>query len=282
VDLQKYFEVMELKPTIKDSPNAVAIKEVKGNIEFDDVSFAYHKGQKVLKDINLHIRPDETIALVGQSGSGKTTITKLLMRFYDVSQGEIKLDDQDLRDLKIYDLRRAIGLVPQEAVLFNDTIAYNIAYGKSDATQEEIEEATKKANLHEFVMKLPRKYGTIVGERGVKLSGGQKQRLAIARVILENPEIIIFDEATSQLDSSNERKIQQAFQNLTKNKTTIIIAHRLSTVMDADRIIVFKQGQIVQQGKHQELIKQDGVYKHLWQLQTQKNQVAKNTQVLDN
>jgi ATP-binding cassette subfamily B protein len=273
---------MELKPTIKDSPNAVAIKEVKGNIEFDDVSFAYHKGQKVLKDINLHIRPDETIALVGQSGSGKTTITKLLMRFYDVSQGEIKLDDQDLRDLKIYDLRRAIGLVPQEAVLFNDTIAYNIAYGKSDATQEEIEEATKKANLHEFVMKLPRKYGTIVGERGVKLSGGQKQRLAIARVILENPEIIIFDEATSQLDSSNERKIQQAFQNLTKNKTTIIIAHRLSTVMDADRIIVFKQGQIVQQGKHQELIKQDGVYKHLWQLQTQKNQVAKNTQVLDN
>lgn len=268
-DLVKYFEVMELKSEIAEAPDAQPLVDVAGRIEFSNVSFKYNKSGSVLKDISLSIEPNQTVALVGESGSGKTTLTKLLMRFYDVNSGSIKIDGHDLRNIRIHDLRRSIGLVPQEPVMFNDTIAYNIAYGRENATQEEIEAAAKKANLHKFIMQLPEGYTTRVGERGIKLSGGQKQRLAIARVILENPEIVIFDEATSQLDSANEKKIQEAFANLTHNKTTVIIAHRLSTIMKADKIVVFDKGHIVETGKHEELLAQNGIYYKLWKLQTE-------------
>ncbi len=267
-DLTRYFKVMSLKSNIKESPNAIELTKVKGLIEFSNVNFAYEKNEEVLTNINIKINPDETVALVGKSGSGKTTLTKLLMRFYDVDKGQISIDNFNIKDLKLKSLRKAIGLVPQDPVLFNQTIAFNISYGNPEASNNQIINSAKKASLHEFIMSLPKGYQTIVGERGIKLSGGQKQRLAIARIILTNPEIIIFDEATSQLDSENERQIQEAFQNLTKNKTTIIIAHRLSTVMNADKIIVFENGQIVQKGSHQELISQPGVYQGLWEIQT--------------
>jgi ATP-binding cassette subfamily B protein len=267
-DLVKYFDTMGLQTNISEKADATGLREVKGEIEFEDVSFKYANSDLVLKHINLNVRPDETIALVGFSGSGKTTLTKLLMRFYDVTSGAIKIDGHDIRDSKLKDLRKAIGLVPQEPIMFNDSIAYNISYGKIGASQEEIIHAAKQANLAEFIETLADGYETRVGERGIKLSGGQKQRLAIARVMLENPEIVIFDEATSQLDSANEKKIQSAFDNLTKNKTTIVIAHRLSTIMHADRIIVFNEGEIVEKGKHEDLLANEGIYHQLWSLQT--------------
>jgi ATP-binding cassette subfamily B protein len=267
-DLTRYFQIMDLKSNIKESPNTQDLTEVRGFINFKDVNFSYNQNEEVLSNINIEIKPDETVALVGKSGSGKTTLTKLLMRFYDVDQGQISIDHVNIKNLKIKHLRKAIGLVPQDPVLFNQTIAFNISYGNPDTSNDQIINSAKKASLHEFIMSLPNGYQTIVGERGIKLSGGQKQRLAIARIILTNPEIIIFDEATSQLDSENEKKIQEAFHNLTKNKTTIIIAHRLSTVMSADKIIVFENGQIVQRGTHEELATQPGVYQGLWELQT--------------
>lgn len=273
-DIEKFVNVMELEPEIKDKKNAEELKEVSGNISFKNVNFGYvdsgnEKQNEVLHDVNLDIHPDETIAFVGRSGSGKTTLTKLLMRFYDPQSGDIYIDGKNLKDVKLNDLRKAIGIVPQDPILFNETIRFNISYGKPDASLEEIEEASKKASLHEFIQSLPNRYDTIVGERGIKLSGGQRQRLAIARAILYDPEIIVFDEATSQLDSENERSIQIALDNLKKKKTTIIIAHRLSTVMKADRIIVFDEGRIVEEGKHKELMEKNGIYSHLWKLQTE-------------
>lgn len=268
VDLEKFFAVMMLKPKIQDPPNAVVIKDVKGEINFNDVSFSYNVSGNALKNINLNIKPDEKVALVGRSGSGKTTLTKLLLRFYDVSQGEITLDGHNIKAITQRSLRKSIGLVPQDPVLFNETIGYNIAYANPDAPITEIRQAAAQANLDEFIEQLPQKYDTVVGERGIKLSGGQKQRLAIARLILENPEIIIFDEATSQLDSFNETLIQEALWQLFQGRTTIIIAHRLSTIQKADRIIVFDNGTIVEQGRHEELIRAGGTYARLWKLQT--------------
>ena len=273
VDIEKFIKVMESEPEIKDRENALELKNVQGNISFNNVSFGYinednEQQNEVLHEINLDIHPDETIAFVGKSGSGKTTLTKLLMRFYDPQSGEIYIDGKNIKDVKIEDLRRAIGIVPQDPILFNETIGFNISYGRPDASLEEIKEAAEKASLADFIETLPKRYDTIVGERGIKLSGGQRQRLAIARAILYNPEIIVFDEATSQLDSENERKIQEALDNLKKRKTTIIIAHRLSTVMKADRIIVFDKGRIVEEGNHTQLMKNKGIYSHLWELQT--------------
>jgi ABC-type multidrug transport system fused ATPase/permease subunit len=268
-DIEKFIDVMELEPRIKDKENALVLKNVEGNISFKDISFSYADKQKeVLHDINLDIHPDETVALVGKSGSGKTTLTKLLMRFYDPNSGNVYIDGKNIKDVKIEDLRKAIGIVPQDPILFNETIGFNISYGRPDASLEEIKEAAGKASLADFIETLPQKYDTIVGERGIKLSGGQRQRLAIARAILYNPEIIVFDEATSQLDSENERKIQEALDNLKRRKTTIIIAHRLSTVMKADRIIVFDKGRIVEEGNHTQLMRNKGIYSHLWELQT--------------
>ncbi|MFW5702852.1 MAG: ABC transporter ATP-binding protein [Candidatus Dojkabacteria bacterium] len=268
-DVSEYFQIMDLKPGIQESISAKELKQADGAILYSDVSFKYKDGSgEVLSGINIAIEPKETIALVGESGGGKTTFTKLLMRFYDVSSGVIMLDGVDIRELKLKDLRSAIGLVPQDPVLFNESVGFNIAYGRKESSLEEIKQSAKLASLDKFIESLPDGYDTIVGERGVKLSGGQKQRLAIARVILEDPSIIIFDEATSQLDSLNEQKIQEAFHNLTRNKTTIVIAHRLSTIVNSDRILVFDKGEIVEQGDHKQLIEKNGIYAKLWKMQT--------------
>ena len=220
------------------------------------------------KNINLKIRQGQSIALVGRSGSGKTTLIRLLMRFYDLDKGRILLDGVEIKNLTKSHLRSFIGVVPQEPVLFDNTVAYNISYGKNGATKSEVAAASKIANLNKFIETLPKKYKTHVGERGIKLSGGQKQRLAIARMILSDPEIIIFDEATSQLDSENEKLIQQALWRVAKDKTTIIIAHSLSTAMRADKIIVMENGRIIEKGSHKALLaKKKGLYRHFWQLQ---------------
>lgn len=269
-DLKDYFDILDYPLVMRESENPVKIKNVVGTVNFKNVSFAYPSGQEVLKNINLEIIPESTTALVGRSGSGKTTFTKLLLRIYDPIIGEVEIDGHDLKDLKKEDLRRMIGVVPQEPILFNNTIAYNISYPKDDVGEKEIEAAARLANLHDFIVLLPRGYDTIVGERGVKLSGGEKQRLAIARVFLLNPPIIIFDEATSHLDSESERLIQDSIEKLREHKTLIIIAHRLSTIMKADKIIVLNQGAIKETGIHSELIsKKRGIYKLLWNLQTE-------------
>jgi ATP-binding cassette subfamily B protein len=275
VDLQKYVDVMETKSKIVDKDDAQNIGKIREGISFNDVSFTYTESedgedkQYVLKDIDLDIALDETVAFVGKSGSGKTTLAKLLMRYYDVDSGSIYVNGMDVRDIKLKSLRKAIGLVPQDPTMFNESIKYNISYGNPNASMETIKEAARNAAMDKFIESLPDGYDTIVGERGIKLSGGQRQRLAIARVMLENPEIIVFDEATSQLDSENEKAIQAAFENLTEHKTTIVIAHRLSTIMHADKIVVFDEGKIVEVGTHGELMGADGIYSMLWRLQTE-------------
>jgi ATP-binding cassette subfamily B protein len=267
-DLDKYINLLDAVIEVKENPNAVEMKNVRGSILFDDVTFAYPGRQPILKNFNLAINNGESVALVGYSGAGKSTLMKLLLRFYDVTQGGIMIDKHDIRTVSKVSLRKSIGLVPQEPILFNDTIGFNIAYPRPEANLDEIKHAANLANLDQFIESLPEKYDTIVGERGIKLSGGQKQRLAIARMFLANPQIIVFDEATSQLDSESEQLIQEAFWRIAKNKTTLIIAHRLSTVMRADRIIVIDNGQIIEQGTHKDLIsKESGLYKKLWDIQ---------------
>ncbi len=266
-DLNNFFGIFENTLEVIEKENPVVMDNVKGNIEFKDIVFGYKDRNPIFNKLNLNIEDGESVALVGQSGGGKTTVTKLLLRFYDVSEGAILIDGINIKDLSKKSLRSNVGIVPQEAILFNDTIGYNISYGKDNATQDEIESAAKLANLYDFIESLPEKYETVVGERGIKLSGGQKQRLAIARVFITNPPIIVFDEATSQLDSESEKLIQDAFWKLAKGKTVIIIAHRLSTILKSDRIIVLKDGEIKEQGKHQELIELKGEYAKLWNLQ---------------
>ncbi|MBD3362518.1 ATP-binding cassette domain-containing protein [Candidatus Dojkabacteria bacterium] len=276
VDLKRYLSVLEEPVRIKETPKPIAIRkwkelerENKYDIKMQDVDFSFDGKVDVLSDINIEIKSGESVALVGKSGAGKTTITKLLMRFYDPQKGQIKIGGIDIKDLPKENFRKKIGFVPQEAILFNDTIGYNLAYGREEFTMNELIGAAKIANLHDFIKSLPEGFQTIVGERGIKLSGGQKQRLAIARVVMENAPIIIFDEATSNLDSESEKMIQEAFWNIAKTKTTIIIAHRLSTVRKSDRIIVMDSGKIVEIGTHKQLTnKQSGIYKHLWELQT--------------
>ncbi len=269
-DIDRYFGLLSYGIEIKDPENPVHLNSVRGEIEFNNVTFTYAESKKeALENVNLRVRQGQSIALVGRSGSGKTTLMKLLMRFYDVDKGEILIDGVGVQQFTKSHLRSFMGVVPQEPVLFNNTIGYNIAYGKEKATRKEIVAAAKIANLHEFIETLPRRYETHVGERGIKLSGGQKQRLAIARMVLSDPDIIIFDEATSQLDSENELLIQGALWKVARNKTTIIIAHRLSTAMRADKIIVMEKGRIVETGSHIELLsKEKSLYKHFWNLQT--------------
>jgi ATP-binding cassette, subfamily B, heavy metal transporter len=267
-DLEKYFQILDEEPEVKDRVNAGVMEHITGEIAFNNVAFGYRQDSLVINGLELKIKPNESVAFVGLSGAGKTTLVKLLLRFYDVSSGSITIDGTDIRDVTKTSLRANIGIVPQEPILFNDTIGYNIGYPQPKADLEEIRHSAQMANLDGFIESLPEKYETQVGERGIKLSGGQKQRLAIARVFLANPEVLIFDEATSQLDSESESLIQDALWKVAKNKTTIIIAHRLSTVMRADRIIVLDQGKIREEGTHSELVdKTDSLYKKLWDLQ---------------
>lgn len=267
-DTKEVIDIFETVPDIQDPKNPEISKIKTGNMDFKNVSFFYDSGQKVFNNFNLKVKAGEKIGLIGHSGAGKSTITKLLLRFVDVSEGGIKIDGQDIRAILQDDLRKAISYVPQEPMLFHRTISENIAYGKSDATEEEIVYAAKRAHAHEFISTLQNGYNTLVGERGVKLSGGERQRIAIARVMLSDAPILILDEATSSLDSISESYIQDAFNELMKGKTTIVIAHRLSTIQKMDRIIVLDKGQIVEEGTHKELLKKDGLYADLWNHQT--------------
>ena len=264
---ERIFEYLDLQHEITDAPKAIEMPEIEGSIEFDRVYFSYTDEQETLRDINFTIKQGEMTALVGLSGSGKTTITYLLARLYDPASGTIKIDGFDIREVKIESLRRQIGIVTQDTYIFNASIRENLLYSKADATDAEIEQACKVANIHDFIMTLPEGYDTIVGERGTKLSGGEKQRLSIARAILKNPRIIILDEATSSLDSLSERLIQDAIKPLLAGRTSIVIAHRLSTIIAADQILVMDQGQIVERGTHEQLIRYPGLYRDLYEKQ---------------
>jgi ATP-binding cassette subfamily B protein len=264
----RFMEMLEVAPDIQDSADAVELTQVQGNVAFKDVSFKYKNGHNyVLKNICLDIKAGEYVALVGASGGGKTTLCSLIPRFYEVNEGKILLDGKNIKEISLRSLRRNIGVVHQDVYLFAGTVSDNIRYGKPEASQEEIIEAAKKANAHDFIMKLPDGYDTDIGQRGVKLSGGQKQRLSIARVFLKNPAVIIFDEATSALDNESEKAIQDSLEKLTNNRTTLVIAHRLSTVRNAQRIVVLTDNGIDEQGTHEELIAGDGVYANLYNMQ---------------
>lgn len=263
-------KILDADISIVEKPNASSISTFTDKIEFKNVSFAYRKGDVgyVLKNINLNVQKGKTIALVGQSGSGKTTLADMVPRFYDVDEGELLIDSKNIRDLKIKELRSLIGIVSQESILFNDTVFNNIAFGITNATKEDVIQAAKIANAHEFIVALPDGYDTNIGDRGGKLSGGQRQRLSIARAILKNPPILILDEATSALDTESERLVQDALTNLMQNRTSLVIAHRLSTIANADEIIVLQHGEIAERGNHNELIKQNGIYKKLCDMQS--------------
>ena len=264
---KRFLEVIETKPDIVDAENAKDIEEVSGVIDYEDVCFSYNEEETVLDHINFHIDAGKSIALVGPSGGGKTTICSLLPRFYDVNSGSIKVDGKDVRELTLESLRKAIGNVQQDVYLFTGSIKENIAYGRPGASDDEIIDAAKKANIHEFIMSLPDGYDTFVGERGTRLSGGQKQRISIARVFLKNPKILILDEATSALDNESERHIQKSLEELSKNRTCITIAHRLSTIRNADEIIVISENGMEERGSHEELMEKNGVYAKYYNLQ---------------
>ncbi|TCK17356.1 ATP-binding cassette subfamily B protein [Thiogranum longum] len=271
-DMQLMFDVLEKRPEIEDAPDAVPLKLRDGEVRFDRVSFAYDPDRPILREVSFTIPAGHRVAVVGPSGAGKSTLARLLFRFYDVNGGCILIDDQDIRSVTQQSLRAAIGIVPQDTVLFNDTLRYNIGYARTDASFEEIQQAAKLANIHDFIISLPKGYDTVVGERGLKLSGGEKQRVAIARAILKNPKILVFDEATSSLDSHSEQIILESLRNAAQNHTTLVIAHRLSTIIDADQILVMQDGKIVEQGSHGQLLGHAGVYAHLWELQQQEEE----------
>jgi ABC-type transport system involved in Fe-S cluster assembly fused permease/ATPase subunit len=256
--------LLKVPPEIEDGPGAPELAVRQGAVAFRHVDFRYDPRRSILGDVDFAIPPGATLAIVGPSGAGKSTIARLLFRFYDVDRGAIEIDGQDIRDVTQDSLRRVLGVVPQDTVLFNDTIFYNIAYGRPGASRSEIEAAARRAHIHEFVAGLPDGYQTMVGERGLKLSGGEKQRVAIARVILKAPKILIFDEATSALDTKTEREIQANLAEVAADHTTLVIAHRLSTVVDADQILVVDGGHIVERGHHRELLAKGGVYAVMW------------------
>lgn len=262
--LDRIFEIMDEEPEIVDKPNAIKLSDIKGEITFKDVTFSYQSASPIIDQVNVTVSPGEKIAIVGHSGSGKTTLVSLIPRFYDVNAGAVFLDGRDIRDIQVKSLRRQIGIVLQDPILFSGTIRENILYGNPKASQAEIVAACKTANAYDFIKALPQGFDTEVGERGAFLSGGQKQRLTIARAFLKNPRILILDEATSSLDTESERLIQEALERLMVNRTTFIIAHRLSTIMDADRILVLHNGSIVQSGTHAELIQMNGIYQNLY------------------
>ena len=267
VDMGQMFDLLEQPQEVADRPGAPPLKVAGGEVVFDDVRFAYDAARPILKGVSFRVAPGETLALVGPSGSGKSTIGRLLFRFYDVTGGAIRIDGQDLRDVTQESLHDRIGVVPQDTVLFNDTIRYNIAYGRAEASFAEVQAAAKAAKIHDFIMGLPDGYDTTVGERGLKLSGGEKQRVGIARTILKDPRILLLDEATSALDTETERDIQSELRAMGRGRTVITIAHRLSTIADADRIVVLEAGEIVEEGTHESLLARQGRYHSLWQRQ---------------
>lgn len=266
-DMELIFRLLEEQPEIQDAKDARALDLAGGEVRFDQVDFAYQPERQILKRVSFVVPAGKKVAIVGHSGAGKSTISRLLYRFYDVNGGSVRIDGQDIRSLKQDSLRQAIGIVPQDTVLFNDTIYYNIAYGKPGASKEEVEAVAEMAHIRDFIEKLPDGWQTLVGERGLKLSGGEKQRVAIARAILKKPRILVFDEATSSLDSKTERAIQETLAQVAQDHTTLVIAHRLSTVVDADQILVMEQGEVREHGTHRELLALGGLYAELWELQ---------------
>jgi len=278
VDMEQMFGLLYLDQEIKDVPHAPDLVLQGGHIEFKEVTFSYDPERPILKGLSFEVPSGKTVAIVGPSGSGKSTIARLLFRFYDVTGGMIIIDGQDIAKVTQQSLRSAIGIVPQDTVLFNDSIAYNIAYGRPGASQENIVRVAQLAKIHDFIMSLPQKYETIVGERGLKLSGGEKQRIAIARTLLKAPSIFIFDEATSALDTRTEKSIQESLREVSSHHTTLIIAHRLSTVVHADEILVLEEGRIVERGRHAQLLKQQGIYSSMWLRQQQEKTRDKEIQ----
>ena len=281
VDMDKMFELTEVDPEVQDLPNAQPLVANAGEIVFDNVCFSYNPDRPILKNVSFTVPSGKMVAIVGPSGAGKSTISRILFRFYDINSGSVKIDRQDIRSVTQDSLRASIGIVPQDTVLFNDSIAYNVQYGRPTASPDEVHHAAKMARIHEFVLELPEQYETKVGERGLKLSGGEKQRVAIARTILKDPRILLFDEATSALDSHTEQEIQSSLREVSKNRTTLVIAHRLSTIVDADSIIVLKSGEIVEQGSHEQLLKLGGEYQAMWERQQEAQAIQMKLETLE-
>ena len=282
VDMEFLFQLLDLEPEIRDKANATDLEVRDGEVQFTGVNFGYEPERSVLSDVSFTIAPGTTTAIVGPSGAGKSTLSRLLYRFYDVNAGKVAVDGNNVADVTQTSLRSAVGIVPQDTVLFNDTIAYNIRYGRPDATEQEVFDAARLASIHEFILSLPKGYETRVGERGLKLSGGEKQRVAIARTVLKNPPVLVLDEATSALDIGTEREIQAALKEVSKNRTTMVIAHRLSTIVHADEILVMDKGSIVERGSHNELLALEGVYSVMWRRQKEAaDEIEKLKKVLD-
>jgi ABC-type transport system involved in Fe-S cluster assembly fused permease/ATPase subunit len=281
IDMDRMFHLLEENREVADRPDARELPAVPMSVRFDHVNFSYEAKRQILFDVSFEIPAGHKVAVVGHSGSGKSTLARLLYRFYDVSGGAVRINEADVRDLRQSSLRAAIGIVPQDTVLFNDTIFYNIQYGRPQATRDEVVEAARAAHIHEFIESLPDKYEARVGERGLKLSGGEKQRVAIARAILKSPTILIFDEATSALDSETEKAIQAELNRIARGHTTLVIAHRLSTIMDADRIMVLEAGRIAESGTHRELLERNGAYAQMWALQQQEQAQSRQAAGVD-